>query len=73
MHQGAAPQKDLALLKYMLDHNTQHAQELSDAGSRLASKGLADAAGLISDAVSSFSRANEKLEKAIRIIEGNGA
>ena len=67
----AASQKDLALLKYMLEHNKQHALELSDTGARLSDAGFTDAANLISDAVHYFDHANEKLEKAIGLIGGN--
>ena len=67
---GASP-KDVALLKYMLDHNKQHAFELSEAGGRLASAGLADAAELIDDAVHYFDHANDKLENAVKLIGGD--
>jgi len=65
---GASP-KDLALLKYMLDHNKQHARELAETGNRFASAGFAGAAELISDAVHYFDHANEKLEKAVGLID----
>ena len=71
---GAMPvaslNKDLALLKYMLEHNKQHAHELAEAGGRLSVVGVTDPAELISDAVHYFDHANEKLEKAIRLIDG---
>ena len=67
---GASP-KDVALLKYMLDHNKQHALELAEAGGRLASSALADAAELINDAVHYFDHANEKLENAVTLICGD--
>ena len=65
-----ASAKDLALLKYMLDHNKQHARELSETGARLEDAGLASAAKLIKDAVHDFDHANEKLEKAVSLIGG---
>ena len=68
---SGASAKDAALLKYMLDHNKQHAFELSEAGSRLASAGLADVAELINDAVHYFDHANEKLENAVTMIGGD--
>jgi len=55
----------------MLEHNKQHALELSDTGARLSDAGFTDAANLISDAVHYFDHANEKLEKAIGLIGGN--
>jgi len=68
---GASP-KDMALLEYMLEHNKQHARELAETGSRLAGTGLSGAAELISDAVHYFDHANEKLEHAIMLINGEG-
>ena len=65
-----ASPKDIALLKYMLEHNRQHARELAEAGGRLAGEGLANAAELINDAAHYFDRANEKLEKAVGLIGG---
>ena len=65
-----APPKDLALLKYMLEHNKQHAHELSEVGGRLAGAGLAEAAALIGEAAHYFDHANDKLEKAILLCRG---
>jgi len=69
---AGASAKDLALLKYMLDHNKQHARELSETGGRLASAGFSDAADRITDAVHYFDHANESLEKAIDIVGSRG-
>ena len=66
---GASP-KDLALLRYMLEHNRQHARELADVGARLATAGIEGAAALVSDAVHYFDHANEKLERAVGMIGG---
>jgi hypothetical protein len=63
----------VALLKYMLDHNKQHAHELSETGERLAAAGLLQAANMIDDAVHHFDHANEKLEKAVSLISGGEA
>ncbi|MDR2570432.1 MAG: hypothetical protein LBD23_09070 [Oscillospiraceae bacterium] len=65
---GISP-KDIALLKYMLEHNKQHADELSATGSKIEATGMTDAANKIKAAVSHFSHANDELEKAIGIIE----
>ena len=62
--------KDLALLKYMLEHNKQHARELNDIGGRVAGSGAHDAAKLIDEAVHYFDHANESLEKALYLVEG---
>ncbi|MDR2572680.1 MAG: cobalt transporter [Oscillospiraceae bacterium] len=60
--------KDIALLKYMLEHNKQHADELSATGSKIEASGMTDAANKIKAAVFHFSHANEELEKAIGAI-----
>ena len=62
--------KDLALLKYMLEHNKQHARELAETGGRLADVGVESAAELIKGAVHYFDHANENLEKAVKLIDG---
>jgi len=64
--------KDLALLKYMLEHNKQHAHELSETGDRLADAGLSHAAEMISDAVRYFDHANDSLNIAIGLISAGG-
>ena len=68
-HDHNVSDKDLALLKYMLEHNKQHARELSDAGVRLAGAGLSGSAELIAEAVCHFEYANDKLEKAVGLVE----
>ena len=65
---SGASAKDLALLKYMLEHNKQHARELSETGDRLAEAGFAHAADMISDAVHYFDHANDSLEIAVGLI-----
>jgi len=72
---GTAPgasAKDLALLKYMLEHNKQHARELSETGARLAEAGFDHAADMINDAVHYFDHANDSLEIAVGLIGGQG-
>jgi len=66
----AASPKDLAILKYMLDHNKDHALELSETGARLADAGLTHAADMISDAVRYFDHANDSLEIAVSLVSG---
>jgi len=61
--------KDLKLLKYMLDHNKQHARELSEMGDRLAGAGFEHAADMINDAVHYFDHANDSLKIAIGLID----
>ena len=66
---SGASAKDLALLKYMLEHNKQHARELSETGERLADAGFTHAADMISDAVHYFDHANDSLEIAVGLID----
>jgi len=68
----ASTAEDLALLKYMLEHNRQHGQELSEIGGRLRGAGYTLAAELINEAVEFFSNANVKLEKAVGSIDMEG-
>ena len=68
---GVSP-KDIALLKYMLEHNKQHACELAETGGRLAGAGFTGTAELINDAVRHFDYANSKLETAIGLISEEG-
>ena len=66
---GAKPApKDIALLKYMLEHNRDHARELSETGLKLGG----GAAELISEAVHYFEHGNEKLQKAVELITREG-
>ena len=67
---GEPSAKDLALLNYMLEHNKQHARELSDIGVRLSDSGASDAAKSIEKAVHYFDHANECLEKAVGLVGG---
>lgn len=61
--------KEVALLSYMLEHNKQHAGELAQMGSKLSETGFAESAQLISDAVRDFDCANDKLSKALGLID----
>ena len=62
--------KDIALLKYMLDHNRDHTRELYDAGRRFDAAGSHAAAALISEAAHYFEHGNEKLQKAVELLNG---
>lgn len=59
----AAPDKSGILLKYMIDHNAHHAEELLDLAKTLESEGRADAAASIRESVELFLAGNEKLAK----------
>lgn len=51
----------LALLKYTLQHNAAHAQELAELADRLRQAGRGDAYGRVMDAVADFDMVNGKL------------
>lgn len=60
----ATSEETLALLKYMLDHNRHHADELHDMAHNLDS----DAKELVHAAVIDLENGNDKLAKAISIL-----
>ncbi|MDR3342751.1 MAG: hypothetical protein LBT14_08200 [Treponema sp.] len=69
-----APEDNLAQLKtllaYMLDHNREHTGELGDMAKKLHQVGLCEAADLIDTGVKDFEKGNEKLAKALALING---
>lgn len=65
-HKARSPEKALALLSYMTEHNKHHAEELHE----LAHDMDAAAAELIHEAVEQFNAGNEKLEKALHLLKG---
>lgn len=58
------PEEILALLKYMLDHNRHHADELYDMANKLDN----EAKELVHAAVIDIESSNDKLAKAINIL-----
>ena len=67
MHGGEpahSPEEALALLKYMIDHNKHHADELHE----LAHSLPGEAAELVHSAVGNMDMCNAKLEKALAAI-----
>ncbi len=61
---ASSPEEALALLKYMLDHNRHHAEELHD----LAHSFDDVAADLIHDAVDKLGESNDLIEQALSLI-----
>ena len=61
---ASSPEEALALLKYMLDHNRHHAEELHD----LAHSFDEVTADLIHDAVDKLGESNDLLEPALSLI-----
>ncbi|MBR5968253.1 MAG: cobalt transporter [Lachnospiraceae bacterium] len=64
-HGASTPEERMALLKYMLSHNAHHAEELHD----LAHGENSEASALIHEAVECIEKSNEKLAKAIELLE----
>ncbi len=62
----ASPEERMALLKYMLNHNAHHAEELHD----LAQGTAPEVSALIHEAVADIEASNEKLREAIEKLEG---
>lgn len=63
--QAVSPEERLALLKYMVQHNAHHAEELHD----LAHGCEGQAADLLHEAVKDIEESNKKIEAALRLLE----
>ena len=64
-HETHSPEEALALLRYMTDHNRHHAEELHELSHSISG----EAAQLIHDAVDCFEAGNEKLDKALALLQ----
>jgi hypothetical protein len=62
---ASSPEEALALLKYMLDHNRHHAEELHE----LAHSFDELTAGMLHDAVDEMNEANTLIEQALTLLE----
>ena len=58
-----------ALMRYMLEHNRHHAEELHELCHKLEASGKNDAAQLIDEAVDRFFAGNELLAKALEALK----
>ena len=63
---ASSPEEALALLKYMLNHNTHHAEELHDLAHSFDDESVAD---LLHDAVDKLGESNSLIEQALSLIE----
>ena len=59
----------LALLKYMLNHNAHHAEELHDVCHKLEDMGKADAAEKLGQARHEYYHGNEHLAEALEALK----
>lgn len=67
---GDTPMEELvALMKFMVNHNDAHAQELAELASQLQSTGRSHAYRQLMDAVVSFDMANAQLDAVLRELE----
>ncbi len=71
--QDGSMTQTLALLRYMLEHNRSHAEEVKALIPKLTEQGLADAAMMLDSCVSSYHDGNEWLAAALRKLEKHGA
>lgn len=72
-HEGAkaqSPEETLALLKYMVEHNRHHGEDMHEVYHALADSGRAQEAELVHQAMHLFEDANEKLELAMKKLGG---
>lgn len=58
----------VALIKYMINHNTSHTNELSDLADKLGGKNEGEAYDFVKGAISDFKAANQKLSLALEAI-----
>jgi len=72
-HEHAAselsPEQVLALMDYMLDHNSSHTDELHNVGHALEAQSKLEAADLLFDAVHYYTHGNEKLAEALKLLK----
>lgn len=67
--EGAAPDRSLALLSYMVGHNKSHAEEMREAAAGMEG----EAQQLVNEAADLLDAGNAKLEEALAILkEGQG-
>ncbi len=59
-----------ALMRYMLEHNRHHAQELHELCHKLEAGGKGEAAGLIDEAFDRYEAGNELLAQALEVLKG---
>lgn len=60
----------IALIQYMIHHNSSHAKELSELAEKLIEENENEAYGLVKEAISYFDAANKKLSLALETIAG---
>lgn len=70
-HQGfESVEQAAALMKYMLEHNRHHAEELHQVCHKLEDMGHAAAAMQLGCALSAYQEGNDRLEQALKTLQG---
>ena len=68
-HDGGAPDKELALLEYMADHNRLHAAELKSLAHELEHIGMGEVSDLLDEAESCFTEGTDLLYAALGLLK----
>ena len=68
-HNENSSGENIALLKYMLDHNRHHGEDLHSLYHSLETSGKKDAAALVGEALHFYDHGNEKLAEALKNME----
>ena len=67
-HDGDGAEKLTAVLRYMLDHNIHHADELKGIVEKLKEQNLTEASDTLAESTALFDQANEKLAAALKLL-----
>lgn len=67
-HTHHNPEEAAALLKYMIDHNKHHGEDLHEICHALADAGKNEAAELVHKAMHIYEDGNEALEQALKLL-----
>lgn len=69
-HKEHNANEDVALLKYMIEHNRHHNEDLHELYHSLDGAGKKEAAALVGEAMHFFDHGNEKLANALKLLGG---
>ena len=69
-HNEHSANEDVALLKYMIEHNRHHGEDLHELFHTLDGAGKKEAAALVGEAMHFFDHGNEKLSAALNLLGG---
>ena len=69
-HKVQQEDENIALLKYMLEHNRHHGEDLHELHHSLEGAGKNEAAKLVAEALHFYDHGNEKLAEALKLLGG---